>query len=82
MGCEVNGPGESRDADVGLAAGRGKGVIFRKGKIIRRVDEAEMLAALKYEVYQVIDERRRGLIDEAAEDRYQPGKPVLALHPV
>ena len=43
MGCEVNGPGEARDADIGLAAGRKMGVIFRKGKILKRVTEAEML---------------------------------------
>src|SRR5690606_33282665 len=39
MGCVVNGPGEARAADVGVAAGRGKGVIFRKGQIVRRVEE-------------------------------------------
>src|SRR4051794_18784682 len=46
MGCEVNGPGEARDADIGLAAGRAMGVIFRKGKILKRVTEAEMLDEL------------------------------------
>src|SRR5215204_97483 len=57
MGCVVNGPGESRDADVGLAAGNGKGVIFRKGKIVRTVAESDMLAALKDEIRLVVDER-------------------------
>jgi (E)-4-hydroxy-3-methylbut-2-enyl-diphosphate synthase len=58
MGCVVNGPGEARDADIGLAAGRGKGVIFRKGEIIRRVEEAEMFDVLKHEIDQLIVERR------------------------
>jgi (E)-4-hydroxy-3-methylbut-2-enyl-diphosphate synthase len=79
MGCVVNGPGESRDADVGLAAGNGKGVIFRKGKIVRTIAEAEMLDALKAEINQVLADRRNGVIDEGAADRYQPKKPTLAL---
>jgi (E)-4-hydroxy-3-methylbut-2-enyl-diphosphate synthase len=72
MGCVVNGPGESRDADVGLAAGNGKGVIFRKGRIVRTVAEAEMLEALKAEIHQVIEDRRNGIFDEGELDRYQP----------
>ncbi|HLT19276.1 MAG TPA: flavodoxin-dependent (E)-4-hydroxy-3-methylbut-2-enyl-diphosphate synthase [Thermomicrobiales bacterium] len=58
MGCVVNGPGEARDSDIGLAAGRGKGVIFRKGEIIRRVDEAEMFDVLKAEIDALVAERR------------------------
>src|SRR5829696_512196 len=50
MGCVVNGPGEARDADVGLAAGNAKGIIFRKGKIVKTVPEDEMIEALKAEV--------------------------------
>ena len=50
MGCEVNGPGEAKDADVGLAAGRGRAVIFRKGVMVRVVDEKDMFAALIEEV--------------------------------
>ena len=79
MGCVVNGPGESRDADVGLAAGKGKGVIFRKGKTVRTVAEAEMLDALKAEIRQVIEDRRNGIVDEAEEQGYQPNRPVLQL---
>lgn len=56
MGCVVNGPGEARDADIGLAAGRGKGVIFRKGEIIRRVDEADMFDALREEIDVLVGE--------------------------
>jgi (E)-4-hydroxy-3-methylbut-2-enyl-diphosphate synthase len=50
MGCVVNGPGEARDADVGIACGKGRGVIFRKGKQIRTVEEKDFLEALMAEV--------------------------------
>ncbi len=50
MGCEVNGPGEAKDADVGIAAGAGRAIIFRKGQKARIVAEAEMLSALMEEV--------------------------------
>lgn len=56
MGCVVNGPGEARDADVGVAAGKGKGVIFRKGQIVRTVREDEIFAALTREIEAVIAE--------------------------
>lgn len=52
MGCEVNGPGEAKDADVGIAAGAGRAIIFRKGKKARIVEESDMLAALMQEVRQ------------------------------
>ncbi|CAN5561565.1 hypothetical protein BH24CHL1_BH24CHL1_05970 [soil metagenome] len=57
MGCVVNGPGEARDADIGLAAGKGKGIIFRKGEIIKRVDEADMFEELKLEIDALVRER-------------------------
>jgi (E)-4-hydroxy-3-methylbut-2-enyl-diphosphate synthase len=50
MGCVVNGPGEAREADVGVAGGNGCGVIFRKGEIIRKVDESEIIGALMAEI--------------------------------
>ena len=53
MGCEVNGPGEAKDADVGIAAGNGRAVIFRKGQKARVVEEADMLTALLEEVEAV-----------------------------
>ena len=46
MGCEVNGPGEARDADAGIAAGRHQGILFRHGEILGKVPEAEMVEAL------------------------------------
>jgi len=53
MGCEVNGPGEARDADVGIACGKGRGAIFRKGDIARTVEEKDYLEALMSEVEKV-----------------------------
>ena len=56
MGCEVNGPGEAKDADVGIAAGVGRAIIFRKGKKARVVEESDMLNALMEEVRKVEEE--------------------------
>ncbi len=50
MGCVVNGPGEAREADFGIAGGDGCGVVFRRGEIIRKVDEAHLLDALMEEI--------------------------------
>ncbi len=50
MGCAVNGPGEAREADLGIAGGRGEGLLIKKGEIIRKVPEGELLNALKYEL--------------------------------
>ncbi len=53
MGCEVNGPGEAKDADVGIAAGAGRGIIFRKGEKVRVVEESEFLSALIEEIDKI-----------------------------
>ena len=50
MGCVVNGPGEAREADLGVAGGVGEGLLFKKGQIIRKMPESELLAALKDEL--------------------------------
>ena len=50
MGCVVNGPGEAREADFGIAGGKGRGILFKKGKIIRQVKEEELLNALMKEI--------------------------------
>jgi (E)-4-hydroxy-3-methylbut-2-enyl-diphosphate synthase len=50
MGCVVNGPGEAKDADVGIACGKGKGAIFRRGKVVGTVSEQNFLEALMAEV--------------------------------
>jgi 4-hydroxy-3-methylbut-2-en-1-yl diphosphate synthase IspG/GcpE len=54
MGCVVNGPGESRDADIGVAGGRGKGVIFAKGEIVRTCAEEEILPTIIEEVNKLV----------------------------
>jgi len=56
MGCEVNGPGEARDADVGLACGSGAGLIFRNGEVIRKVSEDEMVAKFMEEIYIFLED--------------------------
>jgi (E)-4-hydroxy-3-methylbut-2-enyl-diphosphate synthase len=61
MGCVVNGPGEAKMADLGIAGGKGRGVIFRKGQIIRTVDEPEFLSALIEEGNKVIEELETGM---------------------
>jgi (E)-4-hydroxy-3-methylbut-2-enyl-diphosphate synthase len=50
MGCVVNGPGEAREADVGIAGGQGEGLLFRNGEVVRKVPESEMADALVAEV--------------------------------
>ena len=50
MGCVVNGPGEAREADLGVAGGIGEGLLIKKGEIIRKVKEDELLDALRNEL--------------------------------
>ena len=58
MGCAVNGPGEARMADLGVAAGRGMGLIFKRGKIVASLPEAELLEGLMKEVETVVREKQ------------------------
>jgi (E)-4-hydroxy-3-methylbut-2-enyl-diphosphate synthase len=57
MGCEVNGPGEARAADLGVAGGKGIGLIFKRGEVIRKVPEAEIVNALMEEVQKLAKEK-------------------------
>ena len=50
MGCVVNGPGEAKEADIGIAGGKGEGLLIKKGEIIRKIPEAELLATLQAEL--------------------------------
>jgi len=50
MGCVVNGPGEAREADIGIAGGKGSGILFRKGKVVKTVKEKDMLKELMSEI--------------------------------
>jgi len=70
MGCVVNGPGEAAGADLGIAAGRGKGHLFVRGKVVRVVPEADMVAALVDEAEKIVAEgieARLAAADENAE---------------
>ncbi|HEY7541200.1 MAG TPA: flavodoxin-dependent (E)-4-hydroxy-3-methylbut-2-enyl-diphosphate synthase [Methylomirabilota bacterium] len=58
MGCEVNGPGEARAADIGVAGGRGIGLIFKNGDVIRKVPEKDIVQAMREEVDKFIAERK------------------------
>ena len=58
MGCEVNGPGEARAADLGVAGGKGIGLIFKRGEIIRKVPEAQIVDALMEEVQKFAAEKQ------------------------
>ncbi|MDR5586892.1 flavodoxin-dependent (E)-4-hydroxy-3-methylbut-2-enyl-diphosphate synthase [Clostridium aquiflavi] len=53
MGCVVNGPGEAREADIGIAGGKGEGIIFKKGEIIKKVKEEELINALMEEINNI-----------------------------
>src|SRR5262249_10681209 len=46
LGCAVNGPGEAKEADIGIAGGAGEGLLFRKGKVVRKVKESQIVDAL------------------------------------
>jgi (E)-4-hydroxy-3-methylbut-2-enyl-diphosphate synthase len=71
MGCVVNGPGEAREADLGIAAGRGKGHLFVRGHVVRVVPEADMVAALVEEAERILAEgieARIAAAEEGAEE--------------
>jgi (E)-4-hydroxy-3-methylbut-2-enyl-diphosphate synthase len=55
LGCAVNGPGEAREADIGIAGARGEGLLFRYGEMIRKVPEAELLNELKKEIDAIVE---------------------------
>jgi (E)-4-hydroxy-3-methylbut-2-enyl-diphosphate synthase len=55
MGCVVNGPGEAKEADVGIAGGRGQGILFKKGRLVRKIPEAELAEALIREVRSLVE---------------------------
>lgn len=57
MGCVVNGPGEAREADLGIAGGIGEGLLIRKGEVIRKLPETELLSALREELRKLSEER-------------------------
>ena len=56
MGCVVNGPGEAKEADVGIAGGRGQGILFKKGEIVEKLPEGDLVARLLKEISIMVDE--------------------------
>ena len=56
MGCVVNGPGEAREADLGIAGGKGQGLLFRKGEVVRRIPQAELADALVAEALSIAEQ--------------------------
>lgn len=59
LGCAVNGPGEAREADIGIAGARGEGLLFRYGRMIRKVPEAELVSELKKEIDIIVEHFER-----------------------
>jgi (E)-4-hydroxy-3-methylbut-2-enyl-diphosphate synthase len=59
MGCVVNGPGEAADADIGIAGGKGYGILFKKGKAFKKVKEKDFEKVLLEEINMMIEERKK-----------------------
>jgi (E)-4-hydroxy-3-methylbut-2-enyl-diphosphate synthase len=83
MGCEVNGPGEAKDADVGIAGGVGKGAIFRKGKVVGVYPEDQLMDALLAEIDKILLENGKEPYSQKApklthEGQLTPGRSVPA----
>jgi len=80
MGCAVNGPGEAREADLGVAAGRGNGMIYRQGKAIRRVKEEEIVPALLEEIERFVADKTAGRVSDSREIVEEaPSSPLVTL---
>ena len=58
MGCAVNGPGEAREADIGIAGGKEEGLLFKKGEIIRKIKQEDMVSELKKEIMEIVEEKK------------------------
>jgi len=60
MGCVVNGPGEAKEADVGIAGGKQSGLIFRRGEVIKKVPQEELVEQLMNEIDSIINQDAKG----------------------
>jgi len=78
MGCVVNGPGEAREADLGVASGNGKGQIFVKGKVVKTVPEAQIVETLIEEALRIADEMGAELPEELR--GLLPGGATVTVH--
>lgn len=74
MGCVVNGPGEARDADLGVASGNGKGQIFVKGEVIKTVPEDQIVETLIAEANRLAEE-----MDLGDDENPAAGSPVVSV---
>ncbi len=74
LGCAVNGPGEAREADIGIAGARGEGLLFRKGQIVRKVPEETMVEELKKEIDKLAEEHYAKLEAEKAKAEQETQK--------
>ena len=82
MGCAVNGPGEAREADLGVAAGRGNGMIYREGKAIRRVREEEIVPALLEEIERFVADKAAGIDTSPKEITTEPAPAPFSPFPI
>ena len=73
MGCVVNGPGEAREADLGVASGNGKGQIFVRGEVIKTVPEHQIVETLIEEAMRIAEEAGDGADEQPA------GSPVVTV---
>jgi (E)-4-hydroxy-3-methylbut-2-enyl-diphosphate synthase len=64
MGCVVNGPGEAKEADLGIAAGKGAGVLFKRGKVVRKIREKDLAPVLIKEIKEMAREKEEGIPEE------------------
>ncbi|HOH18363.1 MAG TPA: flavodoxin-dependent (E)-4-hydroxy-3-methylbut-2-enyl-diphosphate synthase, partial [Bacilli bacterium] len=60
MGCAVNGPGEAMEADIGIAGGANSALLIKKGKILGRIDQSQIISTLKQEIIQTIELKKQG----------------------
>jgi (E)-4-hydroxy-3-methylbut-2-enyl-diphosphate synthase len=81
MGCAVNGPGEARTANLGVACGRGNGVIYRDGKAIRRVPEDQIVAELVKEIEAYIADQKAGRSTTPEQELQAPAEGLVPLTP-
>ncbi len=76
MGCVVNGPGEAREADLGVASGNGKGQIFVRGKVIATVPESKIVETLIDEAMKLAEDMGEA---ELGERGTEPGQPIVTV---
>lgn len=79
MGCVVNGPGEAREADLGVASGNGKGQIFVRGEVIKTVPEAQIVETLIEEAQRLAAEMGTEMGGDHGPDTTSSGSPVVTV---